>query len=155
MMRLIYAPAGVVQELLSPPKGAKLGECFHPDFLAECTEVAEGSPLPGLGWVRSGDGWVEPPQVRQATPSVVQLWQFRREMQSRGWWTALLKAAAALPADQRDDVTEWLEYGSDVRRDSPMLAALAASLGIGAELDVAFCAAAERSIGGLAPSNKL
>lgn len=83
-----------------------------------------------------------PPPV----PAFVALWQFRREMRAREWWGKIEQAIGTLPAEARADVEEWLEYGTEVHRASPMLEALASAIGVPDEIDAAFIAAAARRL---------
>lgn len=88
-----------------------------------------------------------PPPGPEPVPEVVQLWQFRREVRARGWWDRMADAIGALPQPARADAEEWIEYGTEARRSSPRLMALAQLMDLtAAGLDDAFRAAAARGL---------
>lgn len=137
---------GLVLEIIpAVAQGVPLAERFSADFVAAMVSV---SAEVQVGWLWDGATATPPPPAQDVSPvpQTVALWQFRRELQMRGWWAAVQAAIAALPAEQRADAEEWLEYGTEVRRDAPLLLALAEALGLTEELDDAFRAAAARSL---------
>ncbi|MBX9750915.1 MAG: hypothetical protein K5Q68_15105 [Roseococcus sp.] len=137
---------GRVAEIF-PASDTPLAERFHPALVAA---MVEAGPEVQPGWLWDGVAFTPPPPPPPAppppAPMVIALWQFRRELRARGWWEDVQAAIAALPAEQRADAEEWLEYGTEVRRDAPLLLALAGALGLTEELEAAFTAAAARTL---------
>ena len=75
----------------------------------------------------------------QPVPEEVPQWQARRALHAAGLLTAV---EAAVAASSEDIKITW-EYAPNIRRDSPMIAALAPALGLtGEQLDDLFRAAA-------------
>lgn len=137
---------GRVAEII-PASDVPLAERFHPDLVAA---MVGAGPEVEPGWLWDGTAFAAPPPPPPAPPApapmVIALWQFRRELRARGWWEDVQAAIAALPAEQRADAEEWLEYGTEVRRDAPLLLALADVLSLTDELESAFISAAGRSL---------
>lgn len=76
-------------------------------------------------------------------PEVVSMRQARIALLAAGHLSAVTTAVASMPGIEGDVARiEW-EYAQEVRRDSPLLAALAPALGMtGAQVDALFVAAA-------------
>lgn len=132
-----------VHEIIVVEADASLDERFHPDLVARMQpagdEVQEG-------WIWDGQAFAPPVPPAPPVPDVVALWQFRRELQARGLWDAVRAAIVAMPAEQRADAEEWLEYGVEAARHSPLLVAMAGALGLADSLDEMFRAAAARAL---------
>jgi hypothetical protein len=143
MSRFALMRGNEVHEIVVLDEDASVGDRFHPDLVARMrpagAEVQEG-------WVWDGSAWSPPPQPAPPVPDVVALWQFRCELQARGLWEAVRAAIAAMPTQQRADVEEWLEYGVEANRNSPLLIAMAGALGLADSLDEMFRAAAARAL---------
>lgn len=123
----------------------------HPGPWPLPQRIVDVSAVSGIAqnWIMDAQGRFTPPPSPPpvlAVPQVVALWQFRRELRARGWWPKVQLAIAALPADERADIEEWLEYGTEVQRQAPRLIALAQALGLDEQLDEAFRAAAARTL---------
>jgi hypothetical protein len=56
----------VIIEILVPVAGYAIEDCFHPDILAQCIDVAEDVQV---GWVKQEDGSFAAPVVEE-TPVV-------------------------------------------------------------------------------------
>jgi len=93
----------------------------------------------GIGWAYSGGTFTAPTPPPAPVPAEVPQWQARRALHAAGLLTAVEAAVAA----SSEDVKITWEYAPNIRRDSPMIAALAPVLGLtDAQLDDLFRAAA-------------
>lgn len=79
----------------------------------------------------------------EPVPQAVTMRQARIALLAAGYLAAVTAAVAAMPGIEGDVARiEW-EYAQDVRRDSPLIAALAPALGMsGEQVDALFVAAA-------------
>lgn len=84
--------------------------------------------------------WVDPPvEIYQPPPQSISPLQARRALRAAG----LLAAVSAFVGEQPEEVQEAWEYCVEVRRDDPIIAAAAASLGLtDAQVDELFRAGA-------------
>jgi hypothetical protein len=125
---------GVVAEITdADPVGR-----FHPllEWVTCGTDVLEG-------WLHSGGVFSEPLPVAAPVPSVVTMRQARLALLGAVMLADVELAIDAMPEAQRSAARiEW-DYSSEVHRDKPFVAALAAALGLTDELlDELFIAAA-------------
>jgi hypothetical protein len=123
----------------------------HPGAWPLPQRIVDVSGIEGIAenWMMDAEGRFTPPPSpapSPAVPGVVALWQFRRELRARGWWDQVQATIAALPEDERADLEEWLEYGTEVQRQAPRLIALAQAMGVAEQLDDAFRTAGARSL---------
>jgi len=94
----------------------------------------------GIGWTYDGTEWTAPEPPPAPVPEEVRQAQARRALLAVG---LLDDVEAAVAAASRDIQIAW-EYEPNIRRDSPMVAALAPAIGLtDAQLDDLFRAAAE------------
>jgi hypothetical protein len=97
-----------------------------------------------IGWLYDGETFSPPPPTPQPVPETVTARQARLALLRAGLLDSVDAALAALPDPQerRAAQIEW-EYATEIRRDSPLIAALAPLLGLTDEqVDDLFRAAA-------------
>lgn len=68
-------------------------------------------------------------------PESVSLRQFRMSLKRAGLFAAVdsLRTNPALTLQQRDDLTEFLEFSNSIERDHPLIAALSPMIGVTTE----------------------
>lgn len=92
------------------------------------------------GWSFDGTDWSPPPAPPPpGPPSVVTMRQARLALLQAGKLAGVAQAIAALPSPAKESAQiEW-EYSTEVRRDWPVVQALAPALGMSdADLDALF-----------------
>lgn len=109
----------------------------EPPACAQTEIVVEVEPL------RIAGVWTQQWQVvPRPTPAAVSMRQARLALLSAGLLAAVDAAIASMPSPEREAAQiEW-EYAAEVRRDSPLIAALAPALDLtGDQIDALFVAA--------------
>lgn len=118
------------------------GEGFDPGEGCELIAVHDTS-LVGPGWTFDGALFAAPAAPRPLVPEAVTARQARLALLGAGKLAHIEQALGAMPGVQGEAARiEW-EYATDIRRDSPLIAALAPALGLTeAQVDALFIAAA-------------
>ncbi|MEZ2293106.1 hypothetical protein [Variovorax sp. RCC_210] len=155
---IIVLPRAEV-DLLGPAEGdaepvliVKAGDeipislCYHPDYVATCVPIPEGTTVAiGDRW-SEGQGFSGPPPALEAAlvPASVTMRQARLALLSAGKLAAVSAAINGLSSPQKEAAQiEW-EFAATVDRASPFLANLAALLQLDDQaLDDLFISAAQ------------
>jgi len=96
------------------------------DFLPNLIEATEG----GIGWTWDGTTLTAPPPPPIPIPTIVTMRQARLALLGAGVLDTTDAAIAAMPGIEGQAARiEW-EYAHEIRRDSPIVAAMSAMLGL-------------------------
>lgn len=132
LMRYARVSAGTVAEIITIAEdGPPLAELYHPDIVAACVVVHEGSGV-AERWSWDGEAFSPPPEeaLPSAVPDVTAR-QLRLWVISQGRALSEIDAAiAALPEEARPAAqVEW-EYATVYQRAHPLIGLLAPGIGL-------------------------
>ena len=116
-------------------------EGFEPDPQITLVPVPQGLDV-AVGWLFDGQTFTPPPPTPEPVPEAVTARQARLALLGAGKLDMVEGALAAIPGTEgRAAQIEW-EYALEIRRDSPLIGALAPMLGLtDAQVDDLFRAA--------------
>jgi hypothetical protein len=121
-MRAAIIHAGMVENVII------VGIGFDPGVGRALIELAEDSPV-GPGWTYDGQDFT-PPQIVEPVPEAVTARQARLALLGAGLLSTVEQALSGMAGLQGDAARiEW-EYALEIRRDSPLIGAIAPMLNL-------------------------